>query len=166
MKQVRSISCRYSKLPFKFVGDRILLKITDASLTRYEVPESVLPRPKGNVTTNALSVVIRFDYTASPVSFSISRTSTCEVLFTTAGHTLISEPQYLSVKCSLPSNQTQTYTVLASAQIPSAFQLTTQLSHFGHAMPTSMASFPGQIYMEIIQYTSNTATRALMESCC
>jgi alpha-glucosidase len=80
------------------------LKITDPSFTRYEVPESVIPRPKGKVTASAHSAAIQFNYTASPFSFSISRASTHEVLFTTAGHPLIFEPQYLRVKTKLPSN--------------------------------------------------------------
>ena len=80
------------------------MKITDPSFTRYEVPESVLPRPKGKITTSAHSAAIQFNYTTSPFSFSISRASTHEVLFTTAGHPLIFEPQYLRVKTKLPSN--------------------------------------------------------------
>ncbi|KIM49885.1 glycoside hydrolase family 31 protein [Hebeloma cylindrosporum] len=85
-------------------GNRIHLKITDPSVERYEVPESVLPRPKSKATTNAHSAAIQFNYTSSPFSFSIYRASTREVLFTTAGHPLIFEPQYLRVKTKLPSN--------------------------------------------------------------
>ena len=62
------------------------------SFTRYKVPESVLPRPNNDDTANAQSASIRFNYTTSPFSLSISRTSTHEVLFTTAGYPLIFEP--------------------------------------------------------------------------
>ncbi|KAE9390802.1 hypothetical protein BT96DRAFT_1001938 [Gymnopus androsaceus JB14] len=48
--------------------------------------------------------VIQFNYTTSPFSFTIYRTSTSEVLFTTGSHPIIFEPQYLRVKIDLPSN--------------------------------------------------------------
>ncbi|KAI0255275.1 alpha-glucosidase [Lactifluus subvellereus] len=81
---------------------RIHLKITDASRERYEVPESVFPRPPVHPDACADSAKIRFTYAAAPFSFNISRARTGEVLFTTAGHALIFEPQYLRLKTSLP----------------------------------------------------------------
>ncbi|KAF8162646.1 alpha-glucosidase [Crassisporium funariophilum] len=84
--------------------ERIHLKITDASAARYEIPESVFPRPNSRRTSSPKSAAIGFNYTASPFSFSIYRTSTKEVLFSTASHPLIFEPQYLRVKTALPSN--------------------------------------------------------------
>lgn len=80
------------------------VKITDASAARYEVPESVLPRPDSEHTVSAQAAAIRFNYSASPFSFSMYRASTHEVLFTTNGHPLIFEPQYLRVKTKLPYN--------------------------------------------------------------
>ncbi|KAJ6606229.1 alpha-glucosidase [Mycena vulgaris] len=74
---------------------RIHVKITDPTSARYEVPESVLPRP---------SSANPFKYTTSPFSFSILRTSTSEVLFSTASHPIIYEPQYLRVKTNLAAN--------------------------------------------------------------
>ncbi|KJA15188.1 glycoside hydrolase family 31 protein [Hypholoma sublateritium FD-334 SS-4] len=84
--------------------DRVHVKITDASAARYEVPESVLPRPDSEHAVSPQAAAIRFNYTASPFSFSIHRASTQEVLFTTHGHPLIFEPQYLRVKTKLPDN--------------------------------------------------------------
>ncbi|KDR82169.1 hypothetical protein GALMADRAFT_240702 [Galerina marginata CBS 339.88] len=84
--------------------DRLHVKITDHAPGRYEVPESVLPRPDSTSTVSSQSADIRFNFTASPFSFSVYRASTHEVLFTTAGHPLIFEPQYLRVKTSLPAN--------------------------------------------------------------
>ncbi|KAK0186083.1 glycoside hydrolase family 31 protein [Armillaria mellea] len=83
---------------------RIHLKITDPANARYEVPESVLERPpsKSNIAPEKAS--IQFNYTASPFSFSIYRTLSKEVLFTTANHPLIYESQYLRVKTSLPED--------------------------------------------------------------
>ncbi|KAJ7592387.1 glycoside hydrolase family 31 protein [Mycena floridula] len=83
---------------------RIHVKITDAANARYEVPESVLPRPSANLAASKLSSKIQFNYTASPFSFSVYRTSTREVLFSTASHPIIFEPQYLRVKTSLSTN--------------------------------------------------------------
>lgn len=80
------------------------MKITDPANARYEVPQSVLERPtsKHNIIPEKAS--IQFNYTASPFSFSIYRTLTKEVLFTTANHPLIYESQYLRVKTSLPED--------------------------------------------------------------
>ncbi|KAJ3503381.1 hypothetical protein NLJ89_g8460 [Agrocybe chaxingu] len=83
--------------------NRIHLKITDASQARYEVPESVFPRPQAQ-SVPSRSSNIQFNYTVSPFSFSIYRTSTREVLFSTSSHPIIFEPQYLRVKTRLPAN--------------------------------------------------------------
>ncbi|KAF8814165.1 hypothetical protein BYT27DRAFT_7052536, partial [Phlegmacium glaucopus] len=82
----------------------IHMKITDPSTPRYEVPESVFPRPDSDPTVASQWAKIGFDYTPSPFSFSIYRTSTKEVLFSTASHPLIFEPQYLRVKTRLPAD--------------------------------------------------------------
>ena len=83
---------------------RIHVKITDANDTRYEVPESVLPRPTAGPSVDPSTAAIQFNYTTSPFSFSIYRDSTGETLFSTASHPLIFEPQYLRVKTELPTN--------------------------------------------------------------
>jgi alpha-glucosidase len=79
------------------------VKITDPAEKRYEVPESVLSRPsfKG---TSPHAAEIQFNYTKSPFSFSIFRAQSNEVLFSTASHPIIYEPQYLRVKTNLPEN--------------------------------------------------------------
>ncbi|KAI0081490.1 alpha-glucosidase [Panus rudis PR-1116 ss-1] len=83
---------------------RIHVKITDPSSVRYEVPESVLPRPKADLLVSPRSAAIEFKYTTSPFSFSIIRKSNSEVLFSTGSHPIIFEPQYLRVKTDLPAN--------------------------------------------------------------
>jgi alpha-glucosidase len=80
------------------------VKITDPSTPRYEVPESVFPRPDSHSTVTPQSAAIGFNYTTSPFSFLVYRASTKEVLFSTATHPLIFEPQYLRVKTRLPIN--------------------------------------------------------------
>ncbi|KAJ7700869.1 alpha-glucosidase [Mycena rosella] len=84
--------------------NRIHVKITDPSSARYEVPESVLPRPSSASPVSPKSAAIKFNYTTSPFGFSILRTSTSEVLFSTASHPIIYESQYLRVKTNLAAN--------------------------------------------------------------
>jgi alpha-glucosidase len=62
----------------------------------------VVPRPNADPSVSPNNAAIRFNYTASPFSFSIYRASNSEVLFSTASHPIIFEPQYLRVKTSLP----------------------------------------------------------------
>lgn len=70
-------------------------------MERYEVPESVVPRPSA---TPAKTPEIEFKHNAEPFSFSILRAKSDEVLFSTDGHPLIFEPQYIRVKTALPPN--------------------------------------------------------------
>jgi alpha-glucosidase len=86
------------------IDTRIHVKITDPAVARYEVPESLVPRPQADKTVSQHSAAIQFNFTASPFSFSIYRTSTSEVLFSTASHPIIFEPQYLRVKTTLPKD--------------------------------------------------------------
>ena len=78
------------------------MKITDAANQRYEIPEDLIPRPGASDDAGQDTAAINFNYTESPFSFTVYRTSTDEVLFNTASHTLIFEDQYLRVKTSLP----------------------------------------------------------------
>ncbi|KAF8592469.1 glycoside hydrolase family 31 protein [Ramaria rubella] len=82
---------------------RIHVKISDGNTSRYEVPESVFPRPSSR-NVASLSSDITFNYTESPFYFSIIRNSNNDVLFDTTGFPLIFEPQYLRVKTALPKN--------------------------------------------------------------
>ncbi|KDQ10939.1 glycoside hydrolase family 31 protein [Botryobasidium botryosum FD-172 SS1] len=84
-------------------SSRIHVKIADPEGKRYQVPESVLPRPSSS-NCNSASASILFKYIASPFSFSIVRNGTNEVLFDTSSYPLIFEPQYLRIKTSLPQN--------------------------------------------------------------
>lgn len=68
------------------------------------MPEDVLPRPKADLLSGPLTSNIRFNYTTSPFAFSIYRASTHEILFSTASHPIIFEPQYLRVKTNLPAD--------------------------------------------------------------
>ncbi|RXW23660.1 hypothetical protein EST38_g2212 [Candolleomyces aberdarensis] len=83
---------------------RLHVKVTDANNRRYEVPEDVFPRPKSSFVPPRNSQ-LKFNYTTAPQPFAltISRASTNEVLFTTAGFPLIYEDRYLRIKTSLPA---------------------------------------------------------------
>ncbi|KAL1754868.1 glycoside hydrolase family 31 protein [Schizophyllum commune] len=83
-------------------NQRIHMKITDAANQRYEIPEDLIPRPGASDDAGQDTAEINFNYTESPFSFTVYRTSTDEVLFNTASHPLIFEDQYLRVKTSLP----------------------------------------------------------------
>ncbi|KAF5359365.1 hypothetical protein D9756_003598 [Leucocoprinus leucothites] len=85
-------------------NERIHMKIIDPNSERYEIPESVFPRPDSSTPVSPSSAAIQFNFTTSPFSFSIVRSSTNEVLFSTTSHPIIFEPQYLRVKTSLPDN--------------------------------------------------------------
>lgn len=65
----------------------------------------MLPRPKSS-NVNSKLAEIQFKYTASPFTFTIERTATKEVLFSTSKeHPLIFEQQYLRLKtASLPAD--------------------------------------------------------------
>ncbi|KAH6712990.1 glycoside hydrolase family 31 protein [Leptodontidium sp. MPI-SDFR-AT-0119] len=85
-------------------NDRIHVKIQDAADLVYQIPASVLPRPKAARGTSTGKASIQFKYTASPFSFSITRAKTGEVLFDTSAASLVFETQYLRLRTSLPAN--------------------------------------------------------------
>lgn len=55
-----------------------MLRSPTPNTVRYEVPESVLPRPLANDSVSLSDAQIKFNYTESPFSFTIYRTSTEE----------------------------------------------------------------------------------------
>ncbi|TFK31272.1 glycoside hydrolase family 31 protein [Crucibulum laeve] len=85
-------------------ADRIHLKITDPSITRFEVPTSIFPHPSASRSASSRTMNIQFTYTASSFSFTILHSNSKQVLLTTKGHSLIFEPQYLRLKTDLPKN--------------------------------------------------------------
>lgn len=96
-----------SSLTLKVVyetDDRIHVKIQDSANSVYQVPASVLPRPDASKAVNSKQANIKFNYVASPFSFSITRAKTGEVLFDTSAASIVFESQYLRLRTSLPSN--------------------------------------------------------------
>ncbi|TVY82073.1 putative alpha/beta-glucosidase agdC [Lachnellula suecica] len=90
--------------PIQLSDDRIHVKIQDAANSVYQVPASVLPRPTASEGISSDSSNIQFSYKASPFSFTITRTTTGEVLFDTSAASLVFETQYLRLRTSLPEN--------------------------------------------------------------
>ncbi|KID62609.1 alpha-glucosidase, partial [Metarhizium hybridum] len=82
--------------------DRLHVKIQDKDNQVYQVPESVFPRPGGSSSASANR--LRFDYTASPFSFQVSRRDTHEVLFDTSAAPLVFESQYVRLRTKLPQD--------------------------------------------------------------
>ncbi|KFY80117.1 hypothetical protein V499_01006 [Pseudogymnoascus sp. VKM F-103] len=84
--------------------DRIHVKIQDAANSVYQVPESVLPRPKAKAGIKSAKSNIQFKYKSNPFSFSIVRTKTGEVLFDSSAASIVFESQYLRLRTKLPNN--------------------------------------------------------------
>ncbi|CAJ2500898.1 Uu.00g037510.m01.CDS01 [Anthostomella pinea] len=82
---------------------RLHVKIYDAGLDVYQVQEAVLPRPSSQDVLSS-DAAIQFSLIEEPFSFSISRTSSGEVLFNTNGSQLVFESQYLYLKTQLPDD--------------------------------------------------------------
>ncbi|KAI1778152.1 glycoside hydrolase family 31 protein [Hypoxylon cercidicola] len=80
---------------------RVHVKIQDAANSVYQVPESVFPRPAAEGSEDTQSA-LKFDYTESPFSFTVSRSDSGEVLFDTSAASLVFESQYLRLRTKLP----------------------------------------------------------------
>lgn len=81
---------------------RLHVKIYDADERVYQIPEDVVPLSGGSITADDCDMA--FNLTAQPFSFTISRTSSDEILFDTSGTSLIFESQYLRLRTTLPSD--------------------------------------------------------------
>lgn len=67
------------------------------------MPTALFPRPSITNPVDDSTADIKFAYTSSPFSFTVSRRSTGEVLFDSSAGALVFEPQYLRLKTKLPS---------------------------------------------------------------
>ena len=66
----------------------------------YQIPESVIPRPQGTVSSDDSLLAVHI--VESPFSFSVIRKDSKETIFDTHGSNLIFEDQYLRLRTSLP----------------------------------------------------------------
>ncbi|KAH9611877.1 hypothetical protein KSS87_003716 [Heliosperma pusillum] len=104
--------------------DRLRIQITDANTPRWEIPQSILPRPSPaphpqpptttmtktttTVTTPNTDFIFTLHHT-TPFSFTITRKSTNDTLFDTTSTPLIFKQQYLQFSSSLPAHQAHLY---------------------------------------------------------
>ncbi|KAI0022960.1 glycoside hydrolase family 31 protein [Xylariomycetidae sp. FL0641] len=82
---------------------RLHVKIYDANEDVFQVQANVLPRPSSQNVAPA-DAALQFSFIEDPFSFSVSRTSTGEVLFNTTGSQLVFETQYVYLKTRLPED--------------------------------------------------------------
>ncbi|KAI1762859.1 glycoside hydrolase family 31 protein [Hypoxylon sp. FL1150] len=82
---------------------RLHVKIQDAANSVYQIPSSVFPRPSSGGSDEAASA-LKFNYTESPFSFTVSRSDSGEVLFDTSAASLVFESQYLRLRTKLPES--------------------------------------------------------------
>jgi alpha-glucosidase len=82
---------------------RLHVKIQDAAEQMYQIPESVIPRPRSDNVSPASSR-LKFDYKTDPFSFTVSRADTDEVLFDTSAAPLVFQSQYLRLRTRLPND--------------------------------------------------------------
>jgi alpha-glucosidase len=101
------------KLTVQFETDtRVHVKFEDMDKPdRYQVPESVFPRPQSSVETNRLSAAYQFILNRDPFSFKIIRKSDGEPIFDTSSpggssvmNPLIFEDQFLELSTRLSDN--------------------------------------------------------------
>ncbi|KAH7098299.1 glycoside hydrolase family 31 protein [Auriculariales sp. MPI-PUGE-AT-0066] len=81
--------------------ERLHVKI--GATRRYEVPDSVFPRPVSK-DLSADRSQLEFKYETTPFSFQVIRKSDKEVLFDTTNEPLVFEEQYLRIATTLPAD--------------------------------------------------------------
>ncbi|KAF3009844.1 hypothetical protein E8E13_010453 [Curvularia kusanoi] len=81
---------------------RLHVMIYDQEEQVYQVPDFVVPRPSGS--SNSDESLLDVSVEENPFSFTVTRKSNNEVLFSTKGSNMIFESQYLRLRTSLPED--------------------------------------------------------------
>jgi alpha-glucosidase len=81
---------------------RLHVIIYDKDEQVYQVPESVVPRPSGSASSSASLLDVSIE--EEPFSFTVTRKSNGEEIFSTKGSDLVFESQYWRLRTSLPDN--------------------------------------------------------------
>jgi alpha-glucosidase len=76
--------------------------IYDKDENVYQVPDFVVPRPTGSTTAAGSSLDVSIE--EEPFSFTVTRKSNKEVIFSTKGSSIVFEDQYWRLRTSLPDN--------------------------------------------------------------
>ena len=87
-----------------YIASRLHVKIEDAAQVAYQVPISVFPTPDASNSVAEDVSDLAFAYEESPFSFSVTRSSSGEVLFDSSAASLVFEDQYLRLRTYLPAN--------------------------------------------------------------
>lgn len=74
--------------------------IYDKEQQVYQVPDFVVPRPSGSSSSEASLLDVSIE--ENPFSFTVTRKSNNEVLFSTKGSNIVFESQYLQLRTTLP----------------------------------------------------------------
>ncbi|KAL5119889.1 hypothetical protein ACEQ8H_002251 [Pleosporales sp. CAS-2024a] len=83
-------------------NSRLHVMIYDKDEQVYQVPETVLSRPAGSASSNISLLEISIE--EAPFSFTVTRKSNGETLFSTKGTDLVFESQYWRLRTSLPDS--------------------------------------------------------------
>ncbi|KAF1849516.1 glycoside hydrolase family 31 protein [Cucurbitaria berberidis CBS 394.84] len=81
---------------------RLHIIISDKDEQVYQVPDFVVPRPSGSVSSNAALLDVSIE--EEPFTFTVTRKSNGEEIFSTKGSNLVFETQYWRLRTSLPNN--------------------------------------------------------------
>ncbi|KAF1927775.1 glycoside hydrolase family 31 protein [Didymella exigua CBS 183.55] len=81
---------------------RLHVMIFDKDEQVYQIPDFVVPRPGGSVSSD--SSLLDVSVGEEPFWFTVTRKSNDEVLFSTKGSNIVFETQYLRLRTSLPDN--------------------------------------------------------------
>ncbi|OZJ03699.1 hypothetical protein BZG36_03499 [Bifiguratus adelaidae] len=82
--------------------NRLHVKLYDAAKHQFQIPDSLFPRPGGCLSASKAN--LKFSWEKCPFSFTVSRKSNNEILFSTKGYDLVFQNQYLQLSSSLPDN--------------------------------------------------------------
>ncbi|CAO2651810.1 Nn.00g000930.m01.CDS01 [Neocucurbitaria sp. VM-36] len=81
---------------------RLHIIIYDKDEQVYQVPDFVVPRPSGSVSSDASLLDVSIE--EEPFSFTVTRKENSEEIFSTKGSNLVFETQYWRLRTSLPDN--------------------------------------------------------------
>lgn len=85
-------------------NSRLHIKLTDQSADRWEIPESIIPRP--TITSAASDPLYSFEYTSDPFTFKVIRKSDQRVVFDSSAVSLVYKDQFLQIGSKLDSRET------------------------------------------------------------
>jgi len=100
--------------------DTFRIKITDKTTTRWEVPQSVLPRRLSGQALKPNDLNYALSYTASPFTFVVKRKSDGAILFN-LDKPFVAKDQYLEIGTSF-SSSFKTFGIGESTRLEQALQ--------------------------------------------